>query len=81
MKRFNELLSEVKSMNKLKKLSTLEIADLLEANIEASATDPNHPYNLQIKAVLIERQLKRGEPLNEEQQEFYNEWVVKNGSK
>lgn len=68
-------------MNDSNNLSFLEAVEILEANIEASATDPSHPYNLQIKAALIERQLKRGDPLNEEQQEFYNEWVVKNGSK
>ena len=68
-------------MNDSNNLSFLEAVEILEANIESSATDPNHPYNLQIKAALIERQLKRGDPLNEEQQEFYNEWVVKNGSK
>ena len=68
-------------MNEKEHVTFIEAVEILEANIEASATDPNHPYNLQIKAVLIERQLKRGDPLNEEQQEFYNEWVVKNGSK
>lgn len=68
-------------MNDSNNLSFLEAVEILEANIEASATDPDHPYNLQIKAVLTERQLKRGEPLNEEQQEFYNKWVLKNDSK
>ena len=68
-------------MNDSNNLSFLEAVEILEANIEASATDPNQPDILQIKAALIERQLKRGDPLNEEQQEFYNEWVVKNGSK
>ena len=46
-------------MNDSNNLSFLEAVEILEANIEASATDLNHPYNIKIQKLLREKAVIR----------------------
>lgn len=36
-------------------MTFIEAVEMLEANIEAAATDPNHPYNMNIQNLLREK--------------------------
>ncbi|MCP2041137.1 hypothetical protein L1281_001731 [Neisseria sp. HSC-16F19] len=42
-------------MNENEKMTFIEAVEMLEANIEAAATDPNHPYNMNIQNLLREK--------------------------
>lgn len=46
-------------MNGKEHMAFIEAVEILEANIIASAADPNHPYNIQIQNLLREKAVIR----------------------
>lgn len=46
-------------MSEKEHLAFIEAVEILEANIEASATDLNHPYNIKIQKLLREKAVIR----------------------